>query len=168
MPQIIRLLNKNDAKAFSRLRLEALKNDPESFGSDYDKEVLFTLSDWQNRVENNQVGFSLGAFEGDTLVSFAGVILNTHRNIKHKAFIWGVYTTPQYRGKGLSKLVFADVIQQSRTIASLEMLQLDVGTHIKAAKTLYKKFGFTTYGVDVDAMRIHGKSIDLELMHLKL
>ena len=39
----IRILNKSDAKLYQEVRLSALKNNPEAFGSTYEREAQFSL-----------------------------------------------------------------------------------------------------------------------------
>lgn len=39
----VRILNEIDAQLYQKIRLQALKNNPEAFGSTYEREVLFSL-----------------------------------------------------------------------------------------------------------------------------
>jgi hypothetical protein len=49
---VIRKATVKDAVALRALRLEALQNRPEAFGSDYEKDSKETISDWEKQLTN--------------------------------------------------------------------------------------------------------------------
>ena len=56
----IKLLTKKDDGAYKKIRLEALQNSPEFFGSSYEEEVLFSAKDFRKNGEH-----IFGAFIND-------------------------------------------------------------------------------------------------------
>ena len=65
----IRLLGPADVDAFRAIRLEALKCNPEAFGSTFEVEKLRPLAWFSERLDNSDV---FGAFRGSELVGVAG------------------------------------------------------------------------------------------------
>jgi len=49
-PLIIRELKKHDAEDYRKLRLEALSNNPDSFGTMYREEAIKTIDEFRDRI----------------------------------------------------------------------------------------------------------------------
>ena len=75
----IRLLTNQDIEAWKTIRLEALQNSPESFGSSYEEEILYTDQDWKTHLENNNI---FGCFIDNELIASACYV--PFSNIKGK------------------------------------------------------------------------------------
>ena len=81
---IIKQLTSADWKIWKELRLEALKNSPESFGSSYEEEVICPDLDFQNSLIKSDI---FGVFVDSSLVSCVGFYsLNTAKT-KHRGVI---------------------------------------------------------------------------------
>lgn len=145
MPVDIRKLAPIDVLEYKRLRLESLTNDPESFGSDYARESQFTDVEFLNRIEQRVLNFVMGLFDGDELVSTVGIY-------KTKAIIniWGVYTTPSHRGKGISKRLMLRIIELVTGADDVDRIRLGVTAQSAAAQALYKNVGFEVYIDEAD------------------
>lgn len=100
MPVKIRKLLASDLLSFKQLRLEALQTNPESFGSHYARELAFSEQDFAMRIEANDQKFVLGTFDDEQLVAIAGFYM-----VEDIGNIWGVFTTPEYRGQRISKQI---------------------------------------------------------------
>ncbi|MCW1928108.1 hypothetical protein [Bhargavaea beijingensis] len=68
----IRLLNGSDARSYQQVRLSALKNKPEAFGSTFERETAFPLEFVASRLKPGEDQFVLGAFQDGG--SLAGIV----------------------------------------------------------------------------------------------
>ncbi|MEW9698178.1 hypothetical protein [Paenibacillus sp. SI8] len=56
----IRVLDESDASIYQELRLSALKNNPEAFGSTHEREVQFSLETVAERIKPSKDKYVLG------------------------------------------------------------------------------------------------------------
>lgn len=109
----------------------------------------------------------MGAFDGADLVGCMTMLRNTSAKNSHVAHIYGVYIKPNYRGFGIGKILLYYIISQANVVG-IEIIYLNVTTTQVAAMGLYRTFGFVTYGVINDSLRIGDRYFDQECMVLKL
>lgn len=96
---------------YKLIRLEALKTNPELFGSSYAKEVLYSQDDWIALLENDaRAIFAL--YHLDLLIGLSGVVLN--RDNQSEAILISSFIKEAYRGRGLSQLFFQARIEWAR------------------------------------------------------
>ena len=89
-----------------------------------------------------QMGPFYGLYEGDELVSMAGVHILSHwANV---AAIGNVFTRPDWRGRGLATKVTAAVIENIVS-QGIETVVLNVGMDNHPALACYRKLGFWPY-----------------------
>src|SRR5216117_3391695 len=108
----IRRLESHDVVAYRELRLEGLKNHPESFGAAWEDEIEEPDSWWTERLESNTV-FG-GWTEGSPLLGVAGFSVPGAAKQRHKGILWGMYVRPDARGTGLAASLLQCVIEQAR------------------------------------------------------
>lgn len=165
----IRLLNENDAASYWELRLEALKNHPEAFGSSYEEAVLR-----ENPVESvkrnfsNPDNFTFGAFEGDSLIGMVTLLRESIQKMQHRGNIYAMYVQQQYGGRGIGTALMKAAIQQARSLNGLEQLNLAVVTSNDSANQLYRKLGFIVFGTEKHALKIGDSYVDEHHMVLFL
>lgn len=163
MPLEIRKLDVVDLAEFKRLRLDALQTNPESFGSHYAREAAFDDEEFANRLRVDDENFIWGGFYGGLLVAMTGFYV-----VKDVGNIWGVFTSPDHRGKKISKQLILQIIADAEVNPNLVKIQLGVTSDSAAALGLYKSVGFETYSVEADAIQ-HGEfSLCEILMELHL
>ena len=165
----IRILNEDDAQSYQKVRLSALKNNPEAFGSTYEKEVGFSLETIRERIAPSADHFVLGAFSHDcALIGIATFMRENIIKMRHKANVFGVYVVPKSRGQGVSKLLMTELIRMAKQCDGLEQLNLAVVSNNVAAKKLYHSLGFKVYGVERNALKFGGCYFDEDLMVLNI
>ncbi|TMJ49463.1 MAG: GNAT family N-acetyltransferase, partial [Alphaproteobacteria bacterium] len=93
----IRRLTSADAAAYRELRLAALRDSPEAFGSTFERESAQPLAWFRDRLANSQV---FGAIRLSELLGIAGFARREHDKEKHKGLLWGMYVRPDARNAG--------------------------------------------------------------------
>jgi RimJ/RimL family protein N-acetyltransferase len=102
------------------------------------------------------------------LVSVAGVFREQRAKTKHRAAIWGVYTTPSARGKGFARAVVSAAVEYARTWDGVDLVTLSVSERAEEARRLYESLGFVRWGSEPDAVRVLGESFTDHYMHLRI
>ena len=162
----IRFLTPEDASKYWDIRLEALRCEPEAFGSSPEEHLALTLEEVTTRICSPPDNFTVGAFEGDRLVGTAGFFRNKGMKERHKGFVWGVYVTLDQRGKGVGRSMLRLLLARGASTEGIEQIQISVATTQEAAGKLYRSLGFASYGVERRALKVGERYIDEEHMAL--
>jgi len=159
----VRRLSGADAAAFQALRLEALAGHPAAFAAAYDEEADQSLAEVALRLDHSAV---FGAFAGGALAGSAGVAIPARAKKRHKGDLWGVYVREDARGQGLGRRLVEAVIEHAR--GQLEQLHATVTIGNHAARQLYRRLGFQTYGREPRGLKVGETYFDQELLVLLL
>jgi ribosomal protein S18 acetylase RimI-like enzyme len=165
---LIRQLHPADWEAYRTIRLEALGQAPEAFGSDYAESSQRPPDTWVAGVSDPYV-IVLGAFaDGGEIVGMA--VLARERRIKtrHKATVNGVYVSPAARRTGCAKALVTELINRARATGEVEQLLLAVVSENAGARALYEHLGFQVYGREPRALKLGERYLDEDLMVLDL
>lgn len=153
----IRVLDAEDARIYQDLRLSALKNNPEAFGSTYEREIKFSLETLAERMKPTDGKFVLGAFdENELLVGIVAFVRDAGMKTSHKAYVFGMYVAPECRGEGIGKALMLELIRRAKRIDGVEQINLSVISENGTAKKLYKSIGFEVFGVEHNALKYNG------------
>lgn len=159
----IKKLTQKDWQLWKEFRLEALKNSPESFGSSYEEELNWSDVDFQQTLTKNDI---FGIIIHNSLVSCASFYSLHVEKMKHRGFIWGMYTQPHYRGKSYASAIIQAIIKHAKS--HVTQLHLTCVTSNINAVSFYQKHGFKTYGTEPRALKIGNTFFDEHLMALDL
>jgi RimJ/RimL family protein N-acetyltransferase len=160
----VRRLDADDVANYRGIRLEALKNNPEAFGSSWEAEAANPESWWAQRLETNIV---LGGWiDSSPLLGVVGFYVHSGTKVQHKGVLWGMYVRPDARGTGLAACLVRRVIAQARPL--VEEICLTVVASNAAAYRLYSRAGFEQYGLERRALKIGDAYYDEALMALPL
>jgi ribosomal protein S18 acetylase RimI-like enzyme len=161
----IRTIRESDLHAFKALRLESLREHPESFGSDYAENLREPESFWVARIKDavdSSEGCIILADAGNKLAGLAGVRREKGVKGRHAAMIWGVYVRPKYRGQKLVDRIIAELLSWCRS-NQVRIVRLSA-TCTGPALRCYLRCGFAVYGVSPEEIRIGDKYYDETLM----
>ena len=157
-PQI-RRLEPSDAALYREIRLEALRKNPEAFGSTFERENAQPLA-WFEAVIGRADIF--GAFVDGRLAGIAGFSAQEGSKQAHKGVLWAMYIRDDARGSGIGKMLVATILDHAR--GRVEMVQLTVVSENEAAYRLYRAMGFVEYGYEKRGLKQGGRYYDERLM----
>ncbi len=165
---LVRRLVPADASALRQLRLDALRETPEAFGSSYEEEHTLTLDDIRAWIAPADDSAMFGVFAQDALAGMVGVARQRKLKTRHKAHIWSMYVAPGQRGQGLARLLMQAAIGHATGMRGVRQVQLSVTANNDAAFNLYVTLGFEEYGHECEALCVNGVLYDELLMALPL
>lgn len=159
-PFELRAAQKKDWRALRELRLEALLDTPEAFGSTYDESRRRSRAQWIQMAKtfNYFVAVRDGAFVGMA----SGGYHDAHPNT---AWLYGMYVTPEERGARIADALVERVARWARDLG-FDALYLHVGVGVPRAQAFYRRMGFEETG-ERHAMS-RDPSMDLVTMRLAL
>lgn len=137
----IRKLGENDWRLLKEIRLKALKSDPLVFGSNYEYESENTEADWRNRLQSADSAIFM-LFAGETPIGMTGVSVFRDDPTDRTAIFWGSWLKPDFRGKGLSKLMYEKRIEWAKAHPTVRRIIVSHRASNIASKYANQKHGF--------------------------
>lgn len=165
----LRLLEERDAAIYQSLRLQGLQESPEAFGSTFEREAAFSIETVADRIKPNEDRFVLGAFDDHgSLTGIVAFIRENSLKTRHKGAVFGLYVTPEMRGKGIGKALMRELLVRAKQMDGLEQLNLTVVSANGLARRLYESIGFQVYGTERRALKWEEAYFDEDYMALEL
>jgi ribosomal protein S18 acetylase RimI-like enzyme len=145
----VRRIGPDDWENFRDVRLRALVDSPDAFGSTLERERAFTEADWRRRLSGPVVVvLDLGPVSVGGLFDNDGV-----------GQVWGMWTDPAHRRRGHARAVLDLLLPAEGPV------QLHVNVANLEARTAYERYGFVGSGV-LEPLR-PGSEQRMELMILR-
>ena len=141
-----RRLSRDDWADFREIRLKALADSPDAFGSTLAREERFEESDWRQRLAG-----PVYVVDDPAPVAVGGVFDND--GVPH---VWGMWTDPGHRRRGHARSILDALIPPGT------QAQLDVTATNSDARTAYERYGFVATG-RLEPLR-PGSTLMIELM----
>ena len=126
---------------YRALRLEALRDAPDAFGSTFESESRRSSEWWRERLAGDAASFLVKVDGRD-----AGIAVGAPYPGAEDAGLFAMYVAPRARGTGASDRLIEAVIAWARARRYRRLL-LDVGDGNAAAIRLYERHGFVPTGV---------------------
>ncbi|MCG7217018.1 GNAT family N-acetyltransferase [Paenibacillus mucilaginosus] len=164
----VRPLSPEDAEAFLKLRLEALREHPAAFSADE--------ADWRSKsveeaallLSGARGSFVLGAFDAEgELVGMAGFQPNDKPKLSHKGILWGMYVTARVRRQGAGRALVEALLNRARLLPGIRRVNLGVIRTDGGAGRLYASAGFQVYGTEPRSLHYDGTFYDEDLMYFE-
>ncbi len=155
-----RTLQPEDAAEYQALRLRGLLEAPTAFASSYEEEVNTPLAEIAQRLQPKATGAIFGALVEGGLAGLAGLERESMAKLNHKAYLWGMYVSPEHRRSRLGSLLLEQVLPYAWRTLAVRQVNLGVHTENASAIALYRRFGFVVWGTEVGALVVAGKSQD--------
>lgn len=159
-----------DVEGYAAVRREMLLNSPWSFASSPEGDVASSAEAvlaWFGE-DDSEVVLVEDPDDASRIVSVVGLRRERKEKFRHRATIWGVYTTPEMRGRGFARLALSHAIGIARGWDGVDVLQLGVSSNAPAAKALYSSLGFVEWGLEPDYLRVGDVSYDEYHMNMRL
>lgn len=153
----IRPLNESDVEAWKRIRRRMLEQCPEAFGADAEDLANMDDGEIRDRIVDGNV---IGAWIGGRLVGCVGWYHDRGRKRRHLCQIWGMYVEPHARRHGIGRALVEAALRASGN-AGVELWHLGVEESNAGARALYEALGFEPWGIERDALRLPGKSVNI-------
>jgi len=158
----IRLIkNEEDWLAFQNLRLGALQEHPEAFGSSYEEESIMSAESFKEGYKKCDI---FGVFIEHALVGCAGFFVQSPLKMRHRGVLFSMYVAPIHRNKGIGNLLVKTVIDHSKNYVL--QLHATVVTSNQLALNLYERNGFIIYGTEPRSLKIDNYFYDEHMMVL--
>ena len=136
----IRRLGPGDEETLRAIRLEALEDDPEAFGSSYEREAARAIEDWQQWFTGGAA--FIAEADGAPVGLAAGYRERSGAPIVYLVSMW---VRPSHRGTGAADELVRAVLAWAET-EGVEAVKLTVvGGNIRASK-LYERHEFYPTG----------------------
>jgi len=124
----------------------SLQDSPDSFGSSYEHESLFSNSEWATRLDpKNRAKYArplIAELNGIAVGLAWGLLHNPQDKTAH---IYQMWVSPDVRGRGVGSLLLKNIIAWAKN-SDLDHISLAVTTINLPAVKLYKAYGFEPYG----------------------
>ena len=160
-------LNPSEWSKYKKLRLEALKNEPSSFGSSYEDSLKLPDNTWREQLQKSQDEDSNVMFfakDDNHPIGMIGAFWKNKEKTKHIGNIFGVYVDPKYRSKGIGKLLMEAILNKLNNMPQIEKIKLSVVTQQTSALKLYEKYGFKSIGKCIRELKVGDNYYDEYLM----
>lgn len=136
-------LQPEDWRQYRDLRLRALKEEPQAYGSTYEDNAKRPDEFWQKRLEESLImstQWLVFAKSDRMLVGMMGAFIEKEQS--DSAHIIAVYVIPEARGKGIAKSLMKELLESIKTNKQIKNIIVDVNVEQTVAFNLYKNSGF--------------------------
>lgn len=153
---VIRRLLGEDAQAFSDLRREVTAVNAVPMGLTLREELARPLEGFRTQLAAPLLNAVFGAVVAGELAATAAVSrAGQFGSSDHKMVMWGVFTSPQFRRRGFSRVVVEKALRHAFD-SGARRVNLQVYLPNDAALSLYRSMGFEVYGTEIEAVCLDG------------
>jgi GNAT superfamily N-acetyltransferase len=136
----IRLCGLDDWASLRAIRLEALADTPDAFGSTYEETVRWSDAQWKNAASTRL--YYLADRDGRVVGMVSGGFNDGYPGTR---WLYGMYVTPSERGTGTADQLVRS-IEEWATNHGVDEIYLHVTTSVPRARAFYDKVGFRSTG----------------------
>lgn len=146
--QITSSLDQSEWAAYKKLRLDALKAEPQAYGKSYEELAARPDTYWQQRLAEAQRGERMLLFAklDGAVVGVVAAASEDGEKIKHRVHVDEVYVIPEARGKGIARALMEALEKHCLDLGYVVVLSLNVSHVQTAARALYESLGYKKIG----------------------
>lgn len=136
----IRRLGAHEGQRLRAIRLQALAEAPDAFGSTCEEASARPLDSWAAQLR--QIPTSVAVVDGEDV----GIVRGARDDSRtDSAWLISMWVAPEVRGQGVGEALIDAVVEWARASGARRLL-LDVGDHNRPAIDLYARMGFEPNG----------------------
>jgi RimJ/RimL family protein N-acetyltransferase len=162
----IKQITEDDWRVFSRIRLRALQTDPNVFGSNYEREAGQDEEVWKETLRSPTAAIFI-IYADETPAGMTAIAVDRNDPTGKTALLWGSWLAPEYRGKGLSKMMYDARLEWAKAQPTVERIIVSHRASNTASKHANQKHGFKFTHAQ-EKHWIDGKTEDEVFYELKL
>ncbi len=149
-------LSVEHAQAYRALMLQAYALHPDAFTSSLAERAALPMEWWLARLDADSAAQEVvfGAFHQGQLAGVVGLSFESREKVRHKATLFGMVVSEQYRNLGLGRQLVHAAMEYARTRAGVRQVVLTVTQGNASAERLYAGCGFQAFGVEPDAVAV--------------
>ena len=140
IPIDIKRLAADEGLRLRTIRLRALADAPDAFGTTYDEAAARPLDSWTAQLQ--EIATFVAVVDGEDVGLVRGVRDDL---LPDAAWLISMWVSPEVRGQGVGEALIDAVVEWARNSGVRRML-LDVGDHNQPAIALYARKGFKSNG----------------------
>jgi GNAT superfamily N-acetyltransferase len=133
----VRFLTADDWELWRDLRLRSLADEPEAYGSTYEREATYDEAAWREWVEHAN---AVVVFDDGTPVACGGALVTD----AGEALVIAMWVAEDHRGRGLSRLILDAVVGWARDRAVPVVIGVNRANPV--ARAAYLSYGFVPTG----------------------
>lgn len=143
-----------DSEAYYKLRILSEQEYPQFVGFNAERELVAGSEGIKEILLNypSEGTYVLGVFDEASLVGVLVASRRLSKKYRHKAFLWGMYVLPDYRGEGAAKLLMDTIIEWAKDHPEIMALTLQVTLSNTRGQAFYKKYGFSVFGTEQNSL----------------
>lgn len=143
----IRRLEEKDWRELRYIRLKAVRSEPSLFLKSYEEEAAVSEDEWKSRL-SSESGAIFGLFDSGRIIGITGSF--RFRESPEDTAIFGMsYLEPEYRGKGLSKMLYVPRLAWVRAQEGIRRVIISHREGNEASRGSILKWGFRPYEKEV-------------------
>lgn len=145
----VRRFTANEWRVYRALRLHALRDAPDAFGSTLAREEAFPDDEWMQRLEraaDSPTEFPLIVEDDARPIGLAWARIDA--DDAEVAELYQVWVDPVHRGRGVGRLVIDSALDWARA-AGVRHVVLSVALGPSSASEFYRRLGFVEIGAPV-------------------
>jgi GNAT superfamily N-acetyltransferase len=134
---LIERVGRSEWQRWRELRLQALRDSPDAFGSNLEREAGFSESDWFDRIGAGPSWIAV--VDGEDV----GIISGGEHHGSEVPWVYAAWVDPRVRGSDVAAELVAAVVEWARSTGAMR-LGLDVADRAPRARRFYERLGFVT------------------------
>lgn len=134
-------------RTYKAVRLEALAAHEDKFGSSYAHEAAWSDSQWEYMLGKSGQAF-FGLYDRKSLIGCTGIVTDRNDKSGKTAILIASYIREEYRGRRLSRLLYAARIEWAVQSGNFERVIVGHKEGNEASRRANQSFGFEPIGAE--------------------